>query len=422
MNDWRQRLRRLGIVTGRDFRPHPPHQRGPDIEALVEGETIQTPAGACFRTRRTFDAHTPHGALPLASWLAVKADTLAHLGGDEALAHLEQQHYLFLDVETTGLGGASLAFLVGIGFFNGAGQLEIHQYFLRDPAEEAAMLTLLREALHSVAALVTFNGRTFDVPLLASRYVLARQSTHLVDLPNLDLLPPARRLWRRRLLSCALSSLEHHVLSVRRTAADVPGYLIPTLYQRYLQTRDAREMVRVLYHNQMDLLSMVALGAALGRAFEHPTLPSLPFDDRLSLARWYERQGMWDRAEVAYHMAADEALNAEQRHEALANLAYLFKRQGRHEETLRLWAELAELRLDTLGHEEIAKYHEWHSGDLEQALLWTERGIRLAESWWPGWRRTAALNALSHRRQRLLRKLAGQAGNAGDPSQNGKDG
>lgn len=420
MDDWRQRLRRLGIVTGRDFRPRPPHQRGLDIEALVDGEVMQTPAGTCFHVRRVFDTHTPHGTLSLGSWLAVKADTLAHLGDDEALAHLEQQRFLFLDVETTGLGGASLAFLVGVGFFNGASQLEVHQYFLRDPAEETAMLLLLREVSHSATALVTFNGRTFDVPLLASRYVLARQPTPLADLPNLDLLPPARRLWRRRLSSCALSSLEHHVLGVQRTAADVPGYLIPALYQRYLQTRDAREMVRVLYHNEMDLLSMVTLGAALGRAFEHPTLPSLPFDDRLSLARWYERRGMWDRAEAAYRLAADEALDAEQRHEALAALAYLFKRQGRHKEALPLWADLAELRLDTLGHEEIAKYHEWHSGDLEQALLWTERGIHLAASWWPGWRRTAALNTLGYRRQRLLRKLAGRAVNG--PLQRGEDG
>ncbi len=409
MDDLRQRLRRLGIVTGREFRPKPSALHGPDIEALVDGEVLHTAAGACFRVRRTFEAHMQHGALPLAAWLTVRADTLAGMGGDDALARVECRRLLFLDVETTGLGGASLAFLVGVGFFDSSDRLEVHQYFLRDPAEESAMLMLLGEVLHHAAALVTFNGRTFDVPLLASRYVLARQSTSIADLPNLDLLPPARRLWRRRLSSCALSSLEHHVLGVRRTAADVPGYLIPALYQRYLQTHDARDMVRVLYHNEMDILSMVALGAALGRIFEQPTLPTLHIDDRLSLARWFENQGMWERAEAAYRLAADEAPDAELRREALIGLAYLFKRMGRYEEALLLWANLADLRLDTLGHEEIAKYHEWRSGDLVQALQWTERGIRLAETWWPGWRRTAALNALGHRRERLLRKLAGRA-------------
>lgn len=406
MEDLRRRLQRLGITTGREFTPRPrADQRGPDIDALLDGEVLEAEHGTCYRVARIFDPQTRHGSEPLGEWLARDAGVIAGLSGDARMPS-DLHHFVFLDTETTGLGGGALAFLVGVGYFNSADEFEVHQYFLRDPAEEAAMLALLQRLLQPGAALVTFNGRAFDVPLLAGRYVLSRQRSHVASLPNLDLLQPARRLWRRRLQSCALGSLESNVLGVRRTGADVPGYLIPAMYRRYLETRDAREMVRVLYHNEVDLLSMVALGALMGRAFEQPTEAALHVEDRLSLAQWYGSRGAIANSEAAYRAAADEAPDEQSRYDALVGLAHLLKRTGRHDEALPLWADVADLKLDTLGHQELAKHHEWRTHDLQQALLWTERGIHLAESWRPGWRRTDALRDLLHRRERLLRKLA----------------
>ena len=197
------------------------------------------------------------------------------------------------------------------------------------------------------------------------------------------------------------------MLGLGRTQEDVPGALIPTLYRQYLQTHNARDMVRVLYHNEQDLLSMVSLGVQIARAFGQPGAPEVPVDDRLSLARWYAHQQMHDEAEAAYRLAADEAPDADTRYDALAGLAYLLKRAERRHEALPLWEDLADLKHDTVGHEELAKHYEWNANDLETALAWTDAALKLAESWRPGLRRTEAVRAFNHRRERLIRKLNG---------------
>lgn len=408
MDDLRQRLRRLGVTTGRSFTPRPRGGRAAaDIDEMLDGERLPGADGACYRVVRHYDADTPHGQRPLGEWLEQRGDVLARLGDQAALADAPLDRYIFLDTETTGLGGGAFAFLVGIGFFNTDGAFEIRQYFLRDPAGEGVLLQTLAEDLSGEPALVTFNGRTFDVPLLASRYIMARLRSQVATLPNLDLLHPTRRLWRRRLPSCALSALEVDVLGIERTGEDVPGALIPTLYRQYLQTRDASDMVRVLYHNEIDLLSMVTLGVTLHHAFSADDTGSLPIDDQISLARWYTSRGLGEAAEAAYRCACDAAPDAERRYDALTGLAYLLKRADRRAEAVTLWANVADLKFDVLGHEELAKYYEWHAGDLHEALAWTEAGLSLAESWRPGYRRTRAIAELSHRRDRLLRKLGG---------------
>jgi hypothetical protein len=366
---------------------------------------MQGREGPCFIISHSYPPGTQHASHLLAAWLELAPATLAVLGDAGALAHTDPRQLIFLDTETTGLGGGAFAFLVGIGYFNEDAAFEVRQFFLRDPSEEPAMLAMLQDHLPPGSALVTFNGRTFDVPLLAGRFVMVRRPSPVAALPNLDLLHPARRLWRRRLESCALSALESAVLGLQRTQQDVPGSVIPYLYRQYLQTHDAGDMVRVLYHNEMDLLSMVALGITLAHAFERPAAPGLPVADRLSLARWYGSRGLLAEAEAAYRAATDEAGDAQARHDALVGLATLLKGAQRRAEAVPLWEFLADLKHDTLGHVELAKHYEWHARDLPHALRWTEAGISLAEAWRPGWRRTAALRDLAHRRERLLRKL-----------------
>lgn len=408
MDDLRRRLQRLGVTTGHDFKPKPrPRQpAGGDIDELTDGETVDTVEGACFRVTRIYEPDALHGPHRLGDWLSQNPAAFAGLAGDDALAATEPGRFVFLDTETTGLGGGAMAFLVGVGFFDASGQFIVQQFFLRDPADEPALLALLHDVLQPGAALVTFNGRTFDVPLIASRCVLTRRRTLIDAIGNLDLLHPARRLWKRRLQSCALSALETDVLGIRRTGQDVPGSLIPYLYQQYLQTRNARDMVRVLYHNEVDLLSMVSLGLTLARTFEQPAADGLPLDDRLSLASWYTSRGMRHEAEQAFRAAAEAAPDAEARYEALRGLGLLLKRAERREEAVGCWQDMADLRLDTLPYVEMAKHYEWHVRDLPLAIEWTDAAIVLAESWRLGWRRTEALRELGHRRERLLRKLA----------------
>ncbi|NIV38367.1 MAG: hypothetical protein GWN58_55795, partial [Anaerolineae bacterium] len=349
-------------------------------------------------------------------------DLLAHeprvaglLAHDERLAGVDFQDMAFIDTETTGLAGGTgtYAFLVGVGLFEEDG-FAIHQFFMRDYDEEPAMLHALGELLDRLEAVVSFNGKSFDLPLLETRFIMARQAPRLVDAPHLDLLPAARRFWKYRLDSCALSSLETEILGVQRTHDDVPGWLIPGLYVDYARSGDAREMPRIFYHNAVDILSLATLAARMCDLLSTP-LPAdagLPGEDLYGLARLLHDLDESDRAEAAFEQAALSSQGRPVREMAMRDLAYLLKRQDRREEALPWWRELVESQSAVYACEELAKHYEWQDEDLSQAVAWTEQGITLAEAWPPSLRRQDTLAALKHRLERLNRKQAsGKASN-----------
>jgi uncharacterized protein YprB with RNaseH-like and TPR domain len=169
---------------------------------------------------------------------------------------------VFFDVETTGLSGGAgtLAFLAGCGWFENGG-FRVRQFFLSGPAGEHAMLDGLAAIFDAASLLVTFNGRSFDVPLMETRWAYHRRECPTAELPHFDMLPPARLLWSRRedeRTSCTLSALERSVLRFHR-AGDVPGFEIPSRYFRFLRTGDSSVIQGVLEHNQHDLISLAAV-------------------------------------------------------------------------------------------------------------------------------------------------------------------
>ena len=225
--------------------------------------------------------------------------------------------------------------------------------------------------------------------------------------PHLDLLPAARRLWKYRLDSCALSSLETEVLGVRRTQADVPGWLIPSLYAEYARTGDAREMPRIFYHNAQDILSLVTLTARQGILLAAP-LPleaGVPGEDLFGLGRLLHDLGQLDRAEAAFTQAARTSRSTQVCEMAMRDLAYMLKCQDRRGEALPWWQRLVETAGAVYACEELAKHHEWQDEDLVQAVVWTRQGITLAGSWPSSAKKRATLTDLQHRLERLERKL-----------------
>jgi uncharacterized protein len=404
-SDLSEQLRRLGVGRG-PAAVRPPRRRARAIEKLLPGDVVHTPHGPFFLHRESYPLDHRHGHRTLGELLALPPTSSARLARDERLAGVDLRRVAFLDTETTGLAGGTgtYVFLVGVGVFE-PDRFTVHQFFMRDFDEEPAQLLALGELLDGCQAVVSFNGKHFDLPLLETRFLMARQSPRLVGAPHLDLLSTSRAFWRHRLDSCALSSLEVEVLGVRRTQADVPGWLIPSLYVDYTRTGDARDMPRIFYHNAQDILSLVTLQAQqielFGLPFPLPSDVQVPGEDLYGLGRLLHDLGEGDRAQAAFEHAARCSRSPGAREGAMRELAALLKRQERRSEALAWWRELAETAGAVYACEELAKHYEWHDQDLPQAIAWTQRGLDLARTWPPGPKQRESLAQLEHRLARL---------------------
>jgi uncharacterized protein YprB with RNaseH-like and TPR domain len=429
-DDLRRRLQELGVVRGVQGLAAQQPRPAVAIEDIVPGRFHTTFHGQCFVAEESFPLSYSHGDLQLSSFRELSSEVVAQVEQDERLVDLDLSRVCFLDTETTGLsaGTGTMAFIVGFGFFVDDG-FEVQQYFLRDPGDEPAMVEALQDRLPTFEALVSFNGRAFDVPIIENRFILARVAPPTRDMLHVDLLHPARRLWRYALSSCALTSLEREVLGVRRQQADVPSGLIPYLYRDYLRTGDARDMKRVLYHNKIDILSMVTLAVRLCRAFADPwnveqaeRRRELSGGELYALGRWYTGDGRVKEAEQAYRAALRACTESDSvlRRRMLRELALLLKRDARRNEAFEYWQQLALESTDDAGgvaaHVELAKYFEWTVGNLALAATWTRAALRCVEAGAPGVYRDAGLADLRHRLSRLERKMAEAVVSDSEPS------
>jgi uncharacterized protein YprB with RNaseH-like and TPR domain len=374
------------------------------------GEAVQTQRGAAYRIEESFGLAHLHGDASLGDLLAHGGEVLAEVAGQPSLQQIGLNQLVFLDTETTGLAGGAgtLIFLVGVGIFEGD-IFRLRQYFLHDPAEEAAMLCAVEQDLQAAAGFMTFNGRAFDVPLLEMRYMLGlRKYWPLTTWPNVDLLHPSRRLWGRILPDCSLSTLEREILQVQRGEADVPGWEIPQLYLEYLHTGDEAAMERVAYHNAMDVLSLVVLAEQVVRRHQRAHLESLSDAEALAVARWHQRAGRSGNAESAYLQALASpgpALHVE----AVRRFSGLLKREGRYEKALEAWKMWHALDgQDPTPCVELAKHYEWRVRDYAAALHWAGEALDCLAGWPNDWRRGAAEQAIGHRLSRLERKRGAQ--------------
>ncbi len=394
---------------------HPKTQRSvrsydPDEGRELPGVEARNTVGVYHLIEEKHALDRRHGSLSFGELLVRSPKVAAQIARQPALAHVSLRDLAFIDTETTGLAGGAgtLAFLIGVGVFEGDAFV-VRQYFLRDPSEEPAALAAIEAVLARCSGWVTFNGRAFDVPLLETRFTLNRRRAPFAGRPHLDLLNPARWLYRGRLESCALSSLEANVLGVPRTADDVPGALIPWMYVEYLRSQDPIAMRRVIYHNAMDILSMVTLAAHLLEVFDESGAAerSRSAEDWLKLARWHESDERLLAAEAAYRRALEGRLSLEDRAEALEKMGFLLKRTGRRAEAVPLWEQWASFTVDeALPCVELSKFYEWKAQDTALALRWAERAQAIVLSQPPTWRRVEVVEAVTRRLTRLQEKLS----------------
>ena len=352
-----------------------------DDSVCLGGIEVETSLGRHLELQRVYTADYRHGNVLV-----------------ERLRELSGRNWVYLDTETTGLAGGAgtMAFLIGAASVTSEGFV-LKQWFVREHGEEASALASLAQYLAGFDTLVSYNGRSYDQPLLETRYTLARQKTPFARMEHLDLLYGARRLWKLRFESCRLVELERQILGHERIG-DVPGDLIPQLYFEYLRTRQAGKLKAVVEHNALDILSLAFLAGIIPQAFEDPGTCSLKHGAELSgLARWLVAQGRLDEAVELYRRAVAAEIADELLFRSLWEWALVEKKREKVTEALTIWTDLARsknpYRAEAL--EELAKYYEHTEKNLFMALECTMEAEAFGRS-----------VELQHRRIRLERKIA----------------
>ncbi|MCL4508678.1 MAG: ribonuclease H-like domain-containing protein [Chloroflexi bacterium] len=321
---------------------------------------------------------------------------LSHLTAQRV--RLDANQFVFLDLETTGLSGSanSYPFLVGMARVQSGGLL-VRQVFLTSPTREPALLRSIQSFCAGAQALVTFNGRAFDVPLLRSRATFIRSQLALPE-EHIDLLNPARRLWRARLRSCALTNLERQVLDEWR-AGDVPSALIPEFYYRFLHSGDAMPLQPVFEHNRRDVLAMVALAGVIARIHAEPAPPRMHPQDALSVGNLLVQAGQYDAAATSFRRALLGYLPALARSEAFWGLGRCLLQLGRNDDAREVFLLAAQIG-GPCGLQAaiwLAKFYEHRLVAYDEAIQMTERALALSST-------ERARESLGHRLRRLRGK------------------
>ena len=398
------RLKSLGLgKPAREF-PQPTIKLGNGIESVIPGSYLSTPLGDVFVYEQSFTSTYLHGSAPILSSLPLSL--ISQWANDPRIADLPLSAFAFLDTETSGLAGGTgtFAFLVGVGRFID-GQFVLRQFFMRDPSEEPALLEGLARFLAPAKALVTFNGKAFDAPILTTRYTLHRMPVPHKNYAHLDLLPLARRLWRDRLESRALKYLEEHVLGMKRASEEVQGYEVPWLYMDYLRDGDAHHLEGVFYHNAMDVVAMAALLTHMNEVITNPYQGRVEHGlDFIALGKLFEDLGYWEEAARLFEHGLELNLTETDFDVAVKRLSILQKRRGDFEEATRLW-ENAAAEGHIYAHIEMAKYCEHKQRDIKSAIQWTRSALdHLEQDDLPAYVRKHWLQEITHRLARLERK------------------
>ena len=394
------------FTAPRGPRPTDP-SRPPTPPPALAQELRGDDGGAWFHCTAHLPAGHRHGAIPLDDVLDVDGRGAVLLSGDPALADFDPTEALFFDLETTGLmgGGGNLAFIVGVATVDAEGAVDLTQFLLREPGDEAALLDGVRPLIERARCLVSFNGKSFDRHVLADRFVMNRMDGDLVlDKPHLDLIHPARRLYRSSGGGCGLGALEERCLRVFRDD-DLPGSEAPAAWFAWLRTGDRKAVRRVQDHNALDLISLVGLTAHLHRCVVAPgaALPdprALVQAGRLLVERGDHRTGEEVLRLVARGDASDPVVYG-----ALHVLGEHLRRGRRYDEAVSLWQRM---RLAA----GLADVHPWIALAIafEHRLGRTGDALDLVDELWArqgeGYLTAEQREDLERRRERLQRKAA----------------
>lgn len=386
------------------------------VASALGGRRVATAFGECLVIERRYESDRWHGGVRIgeceladfASLAILDPSLAAWAEGQTPDGELRTRRTIFIDLETTGLSGGAgmVAFLVGCGYFD-LGAFQVRQFLLTSHAGERALLAAVAEFFEDADLIVTYNGKTFDVPVMETRWLFHRMEPRLDGVPHFDMLHPARRLWRHDEQGCRLSTLERTLFDVQR-AGDVPGMEIPSRFFRFVRSGDPCPLEPVLEHNRIDLVSLAAVTARAMTLAREGHDACRDCAEALALGKIFERAQHVARAEACYRCAAESPEPAV-RGEASYRLAVRLRRERRFADAAATWRQLVALteprsmRRGFLGElrqvavEALAIHHEHRAKDLAGA-----RELALTALDEAG----ARSDAVRYRLARLDRKLA----------------
>ena len=410
------------------------------LAAVLGGRPVETPFGRCLIVDRRYEADRWHGSIQIGQCEVDDLNALRILDpalsvslcdrGQAPVGGLRTfPRTVFIDLETTGLSGGAgtVAFLVGCGFFD-LGAFQVRQFLLTSYASERALLWAVAEFFKDADLIVTYNGKSFDVPVMETRWLFHRLQMPLDGVPHFDMVHPARRLWRPRAAAiemddggCRLGTLERTLFEVNRVG-DVGGFEVPARFFRFLRSGDPRPLEAVLEHNRFDLVSLAAVMARAVDLVRSGHLACRDCGEALALGRVYERAAADDRisgrervfvqAGSCYQRGA-ESRATDIRAEALYRLALWHRRERRFAEAAAIWREVLDLTeprgvrrmtgmraLRRFAAEALAIHHEHRDRDLDSARELALFALEEAEA------DGRMADGVRHRLARLNRKIA----------------
>lgn len=365
-----ERLKALGVSLGST---NIKHWKKFPVENVIHGEWLHDPLGDIFKVSEEFSNGYQHGRLNLERISSFSK--ILQVNGLQSEG-ITLEDILFMDTETTGLSGGTgtMAFLVGLGYFSKNG-FTIEQFFLDDPVNELAFLNEAGNLFSRYKLIATFNGSSFDLPLLKSRFILNRINSPLQNKSHLDLLHLSRKIWKLRLSSLKLRDLENEILEFQREENEVPGWMVPQIYFDFIRTRDARPLEGVFYHNRMDVLSLALLFNFASGLISDP-LESIgaPKEDLLSIARMIENLGFSQQSETLYEAVFEKGLPENLSARTLFRFGLICRQKQHIDLALKFWTtsfKKGEYRAAI----EISKIFEYHTRDYPNALSWAKAGF-----------------------------------------------
>jgi len=332
-------LRDRYAYVQRDARPPSRPRVEPILPPSVRGGDSRL--GRVYFAEQFWPLEHRHGKYSLDQAFDLDEVARRRLGEELTVDHIRDA--AFIDIETTGLSGGTgtYAFLVGVGTFE-AFSFRLRQFFLAEPSGERAMLSAIAESVERKAILVSFNGRSFDVPQLATRFALHRLEC-FEALEHVDLLLAARRLYGRSLDSCRLGAIERSVLGLDRDS-DIPSWLIPSLYFSYMHRGQAQALHPVFLHNALDILSLVTFMAHLGLEAGASIIETGEDDHLVALGRWDEAKGRTLQASELYQSVLARDATGVAGGEAASRLARIHRRSGNWQDSEQIWSDEVEKR------------------------------------------------------------------------------